>query len=139
MADTFFGFESSLNVSTIAWNQYKQVAILNAICEENCALNPIKIILRFRLQHDDHLLASDDVDCLETEEEEYDALNDETFGTIDDVSNDDWEQQHEQFAEFAESKKQSDKLGLLEPKKLNPQTSFISNSCRKHPNATGAR
>lgn len=59
-------------------------------------------------------MAPDDVDCLETEEEEYDALNDETFGTADDISNlDDWEQQHEQFAEIAESKKQSEKLGWL--------------------------
>lgn len=58
------------------------------------------------------MLASDDVDCVETEEEEYDALNDETFGTTDDTANlDDWEQQHEQFAEIAESKKQSEKLG----------------------------
>lgn len=60
------------------------------------------------------MLASDDADCLETEEEEYDALNDETFGTTDDIGSlDDWEQQHEQFAEIAESKKQSEKLGKL--------------------------
>lgn len=49
---------------------------------------------------------------MEIEEEEYDALNDETFGTLEDASGlDDWEQQHEQFAELAESSKNSERLG----------------------------
>lgn len=49
---------------------------------------------------------------MDIEEEEYDALNDETFGALEDASSlDDWEQQHEQFAELAESSKQSDVLG----------------------------
>lgn len=45
-------------------------------------------------------------------EEEYDALNDETFGGLEDVSAlDDWEQQHEQFAEITESSRFSEQLG----------------------------
>lgn len=45
-------------------------------------------------------------------EEEYDALNDETFGGLENVSElDDWEQQHEQFAEIAESSKFSEDIG----------------------------
>ncbi|KAF7266171.1 hypothetical protein GWI33_020454 [Rhynchophorus ferrugineus] len=46
----------------------------------------------------------DEDDCFENEEK-YDALNDETFGACD--STDDWEQQHEQFAEINEITKQS--------------------------------
>ncbi|XP_057670129.1 protein PAT1 homolog 1 [Diorhabda carinulata] len=60
------------------------------------------------LNGDDHLLAPDDDDCLENEEE-YDALNDETFG--EDVSSlDDWEQQHEQFAEIAKNSIHGDNI-----------------------------
>lgn len=45
-------------------------------------------------------------------EEEYDALNDETFGGLEDVSGlDDWEQQHEQFAEITENSRFSEQLG----------------------------
>lgn len=67
MADTFFGFDTSIN-------------------------------------HGDHMVSTDEVDCIETEEEEYDALNDETFGAIEDGSNaDDWEKQHEELAGIAES------------------------------------
>nr|XP_022906854.1 protein PAT1 homolog 1-like [Onthophagus taurus] len=70
MADTFFGFDTTIN-------------------------------------HGDHLLGTDELDCIETEEEEYDALNDETFGTLEDDNNlEDWEQQHEQLAEIAESSRQ---------------------------------
>lgn len=60
----------------------------------------------------DNILPPDDDDeCLENEEE-YDALNDETFGALEDLSSlDDWEQQHEQFAEIAESSKHSEHLG----------------------------
>ncbi|CAH1118392.1 unnamed protein product [Phaedon cochleariae] len=51
----------------------------------------------------------DEDECLENEEE-YDALNDETFGALEDISIlDDWEQQHEQFA-IAESSKNSGNL-----------------------------
>lgn len=68
--------------------------------------------LRPIFQHGDHMLSTDEVDCIETEEEEYDALNDETFGAIEDGSNfDDWEQQHEQLAEIAESSRHSEHLG----------------------------
>lgn len=49
----------------------------------------------------------DDDDCYDNEEE-YDALNDETFGACD--PSDDWEQQHEQFAEFQESSKHSEHI-----------------------------
>lgn len=53
----------------------------------------------------------DEDDCVENEEEEYDALNDETFGGLEDSSVlDDWEQQHEQYAEIAESTKHSEQL-----------------------------
>nr|CAH7719308.1 unnamed protein product [Callosobruchus chinensis] len=62
------------------------------------------------LNNGDNTLPPDDEDCLENEEE-YDALNDETFGALEDASSlDDWEQQHEQYAEIAESSKHSDKL-----------------------------
>ncbi|KRT80819.1 hypothetical protein AMK59_6290 [Oryctes borbonicus] len=74
MADTFFGFDTSIN-------------------------------------HGDHILSTDEVDCIETEEEEYDALNDETFGTIEDGTNlDDWERQHEELAEIAESSRHSEQI-----------------------------
>ncbi|CAG9861797.1 unnamed protein product [Phyllotreta striolata] len=54
--------------------------------------------------------AQDEDDCLENEEE-YDALNDETFGALEDSSSfDDWEQQHEQYAEIAESSRHSEQL-----------------------------
>lgn len=68
-------------------------------------------MFNFILKNGDNALPPDDEDCLENEEE-YDALNDETFGALEDTSSlDDWEQQHEQFAEFEESAKHSDKLG----------------------------
>ncbi|GJQ81911.1 putative deadenylation-dependent decapping of nuclear-transcribed mRNA [Trypoxylus dichotomus] len=74
MADTFFGFDTSIN-------------------------------------HGDHMLSTDEVDCIETEEEEYDALNDETFGTIEDGTNlDDWERQHEELAEIAESSRHTEQI-----------------------------
>ncbi|XP_050315635.1 protein PAT1 homolog 1 [Anthonomus grandis grandis] len=41
------------------------------------------------------------------DEEEYDALNDETFGQS---TLDDWEEQHKQFAEIKESSRHNDKL-----------------------------
>lgn len=44
-------------------------------------------------------------------EEEYDAKNDETFGALDDTSDEDWEQQHEQFAEIEENTKLSEEIG----------------------------
>ncbi|XP_066257930.1 protein PAT1 homolog 1 [Euwallacea similis] len=53
------------------------------------------------------LLPEDD-DGFENEEE-YDALNDETFGAC--VNDDDWEKQHEQFA-INESSKHSDSLDV---------------------------
>lgn len=58
------------------------------------------------------MLPTDEVDCIETEEEEYDALNDETFGGLEDGTNlDDWERQHEELAEIAESSRHSEQLG----------------------------
>ena len=63
------------------------------------------------MQSEDNV-SSDEVDCVETEEEEYDALNDETFGALEDSANiDDWEQQHEQYAEITESNRHSERLG----------------------------
>lgn len=63
------------------------------------------------LQNGDHLLPPEEDDCVENEEEEYDALNDETFGAADDNALfDDWEQQHEQFAESEENSKQSEQI-----------------------------
>lgn len=60
-------------------------------------------------QNGDYILP-DDSDILENEEE-YDALNDETFGTLGDESSlDDWEQQHEQFAEIEENNRHSDDI-----------------------------
>ncbi|KAJ8926194.1 hypothetical protein NQ314_021450 [Rhamnusium bicolor] len=57
-----------------------------------------------------NVLPPDEDDCLENEEE-YDALNDETFGALEDASSiDDWEQQHEQFAEIAENSKHSENI-----------------------------
>ncbi|KAL3271461.1 hypothetical protein HHI36_021947 [Cryptolaemus montrouzieri] len=62
------------------------------------------------LKNGEHILPPDDEECLENEEE-YDAHNDETFGDLeDDLSGDDWEQQHEQFAEFAKSSIKQDKI-----------------------------
>ncbi|XP_060532824.1 protein PAT1 homolog 1 [Cylas formicarius] len=60
------------------------------------------------LKNGETLLPEED-DCIENEEE-YDALNDETFGALDESSLDDWEQQHEQFAEINESSKQSEQI-----------------------------
>lgn len=66
------------------------------------------------MQDEDNILPPDDEDgCLENEEE-YDALNDETFGDlVDESSLDDWEQQHEQFAEIAESSRLSEHIGKI--------------------------
>ncbi|KAG5873477.1 hypothetical protein JTB14_029565 [Gonioctena quinquepunctata] len=62
------------------------------------------------LNNGENVLPPDEDDCLENEEE-YDALNDETFGALEDSSSlDDWEQQHEQFAEIAEHSKHPDHL-----------------------------
>lgn len=55
-------------------------------------------------------LLPDDDDGYENEEE-YDALNDETFGACEQSTLDDWEQQHEQFAEFNETSRQNEKFG----------------------------
>lgn len=72
MADTFFGFNASLN-------------------------------------RRENISSPSNDDCVE--EEEYDALNDETFGGFEDGSDlDDWEQQHEEFAEYAEHSKQSEEI-----------------------------
>lgn len=60
------------------------------------------------LKNGENLLPDEDDDGYENEEE-YDALNDETFGC--DPSNlEDWEQQHEQFAEINESSRHTDKI-----------------------------
>lgn len=57
----------------------------------------------------EHFLPADDEDDHLENEEEYDALNDLTFGASSNF--DDWEQEHEQFAEFEESAKHSEQLG----------------------------
>ncbi|CAG9770202.1 unnamed protein product [Ceutorhynchus assimilis] len=54
------------------------------------------------------LLPEEDDDDTYENEEDYDALNDETFGAQSNL--DDWEQQHEEFAEFNESSRQNEKL-----------------------------
>lgn len=72
-------------------------------------------IIDLLFQDEDNILPPDDDDdgCLENEEE-YDALNDETFGAVEDLSElDDWEQQHEQFAEIAETSRYSEQIGKL--------------------------
>lgn len=43
------------------------------------------------------------LDGFENEEEEYDALNDETFGASECSALDDWEEQHEQLSGIEES------------------------------------
>lgn len=42
------------------------------------------------------------------EEEEYDAKNDETFGELEDLSDVDWEQQHEELSKIEENNKSND-------------------------------
>lgn len=58
--------------------------------------------------HSERLGSSpEDIEGLEAEEE-YDALNDETFGALEAEGDlDDWEAQHEQLAEIAESSRHS--------------------------------
>ncbi|KAJ8981860.1 hypothetical protein NQ317_008207 [Molorchus minor] len=63
------------------------------------------------LNNGENILPPDEETTAWKNEEEYDALNDETFGTLEDSSNlEDWEQQHEQFAEIAESSKHSEQI-----------------------------
>lgn len=59
-------------------------------------------------------MGSSPEDCEGLEaEEEYDALNDETFGTLEAGGDlDDWELQHEQLAEIAESSRHSNDIGM---------------------------
>ncbi|XP_044736469.1 protein PAT1 homolog 1 [Chrysoperla carnea] len=74
MADSFFGFDTSLSR------------------DEECP---------------------GDLEDLDHDEQEYDALNDETFGDDNETSAgplDDWEAQHEQLAEIAESSKKNHTL-----------------------------
>lgn len=81
---------------------------------------------RFGTDSEDNQLSPDEADCLEIEEEEYDALNDETFGTLEDSAcSDDWEQQHEQFAELAENSKQSDGLDISIDKLSLEHSSYV--------------
>ncbi|KAL1502533.1 hypothetical protein ABEB36_007664 [Hypothenemus hampei] len=61
------------------------------------------------LKNGEHLLPEEDDDGYENEEE-YDALNDETFGACETLDDDDWEQRHEEFAEINESSKHNEKL-----------------------------
>ncbi|CAH0548821.1 unnamed protein product [Brassicogethes aeneus] len=58
------------------------------------------------LKNGEHLLPPDDDELLENEDE-YDALNDETFGA---GLEEDWEQQHEQYAELTEITKQNEQI-----------------------------
>ncbi|XP_063929726.1 protein PAT1 homolog 1 [Zophobas morio] len=97
------------------------------------------------LDNGDHLLPPDEDDCVENEEEEYDALNDETFGGLEDSSVlDDWEQQHEQYAEFAESNKHSEQIEnsislLMLDEPVNEPTNLSKNSIWSYtpPNKNG--
>ncbi|ENN77655.1 hypothetical protein YQE_05949, partial [Dendroctonus ponderosae] len=66
-------------------------------------------------QNGEPLLPDDDDDDGYENEEAYDALNDETFGTCEQSTLDDWEQQHEQFAEIKESSRLSDKIDVPPP------------------------
>lgn len=67
----------------------------------------IELILPAYIQEHDRLGSSpEDIEGLEAEEE-YDALNDETFGGLGSDLGDDWESQHEQLAEIAESSRHS--------------------------------
>lgn len=91
------------------------------------------------------MLPPDEDDCVENEEEEYDALNDETFGGLEDSSVlDDWEQQHEQYAEFAESNKHSEQIEnsislLMLDEPVNEPTNLSKNSIWSYtpPNKNG--
>ncbi|KAI5699700.1 hypothetical protein M8J75_007135 [Diaphorina citri] len=49
------------------------------------------------------------------ENSEYDALNDETFGNVEDTGVDDWEQEHEKFAIIEESFKKFSTTPFEEP------------------------
>ncbi|XP_008474899.1 protein PAT1 homolog 1 isoform X1 [Diaphorina citri] len=49
------------------------------------------------------------------ENSEYDALNDETFGNVEDTGVDDWEQEHEKFAIIEESFKKFSTAPFEEP------------------------
>lgn len=53
------------------------------------------------------------------EEEEYDAKNDETFGELEDLSDVDWEQQHEELSKIEENSK-------LTPGELETREIFIN-------------
>lgn len=44
------------------------------------------------------------------EDEEYDALNDETFGSAAVADGDDWEESHEHLASLTEANRQNNKL-----------------------------
>lgn len=80
---------------------------------------------RFGTDSDDQL-SPDEADCLEIEEEEYDALNDETFGGLEDSEClDDWEQQHEQYAELAANSKQCDGLDVSIDKLNLEHSSYV--------------
>ncbi|GLV36973.1 Protein associated with topo II related - 1 [Carabus blaptoides fortunei] len=69
----------------------------------------------------------EDIEGLEAEQE-YDALNDETFGALgDEAELDDWEVQHEQLAEIAESSRHSNDIeSFLDNLGLNDEESVIS-------------
>ncbi|XP_044762800.1 protein PAT1 homolog 1 [Coccinella septempunctata] len=62
------------------------------------------------LKDSEQITLPEDDNCLENEDE-YDALNDETFGDLEcDSTVDDWEQQHEKFAEFAKKSSKQDEI-----------------------------
>lgn len=69
------------------------------------------IFYSFFLQNGDLLSDHRIEDYDARNEEEYDARNDETFGGDLPSSDEDWEQQHEQFAEIEENTKLSDDIG----------------------------
>lgn len=62
------------------------------------------------LKDSEQISLPEDDSCLDNEDE-YDALNDETFGDIEcDSTVDDWEQQHEKFAQFAKHSSKEDEI-----------------------------
>lgn len=62
-------------------------------------------------QDSEQISLPEDDSCLDNEDE-YDALNDETFGDIEcDSTVDDWEQQHEKLAQFAKHSSKEDEIG----------------------------
>lgn len=129
MAKTFFSFDTSLNVSTnnpptLSTNQLSQIKRIYSLNQStnNLRIKPqiieintllLVLCLFFNRFQNGELLSDRRIEDFEDgrNEEEYDARNDETFGGDLPSSDDDWEQQHEQFAEVEENIKLSEEIG----------------------------